>query len=780
MHSALAQAPVQTVRGRVLDALTGQPLPGTRLALWQQDTLRQASSSDAQGHFAFERVPTGRYQLRAERVGYATFRLAELLVEAGKETVLTCLLRESQQRLDEVVISGDPGSDLARHAAVSRIELPVEQVRRFPATFYDPARLLAAYPGVVGAHDQGNNVSVRGNSPNSLRWRLEGVDIVNPNHLANAGTLSDRPTLSGGGVNMLSAQLLGNSSFLVGAFPVGYGNALGGVYDMRLRAGNNRRRETTLQAGVIGLDLATEGPFRLGKADSAGAASYLINYRYSTVGLLAAMGVPLGDEDIRFQDLALRLTLPTARLGTFTFFGLGGNNRNVFEADRDSTTWEIQKDRFDIRFASRLGAAGLTHAVPVGRGRWQSTVAASALRTTRTADLLTDDLQPQRVENDLLEERKYALATHLEQRAGLRTTWRVGLQLTQEEMALTALGGPTSQQPGALVTGQLAGWLWQPFAEMQYALLPQLSLQGGLHTTHFSFNQTQAWEPRASILWLINQRQDLRLAYGQHSQLQAPGVYLATFADADGALAQPNRSLDFTRAHHYVLSYQHRWLPALRLRAEVYYQDLYRVPVAAVPNSFSALNLLDGFAPFALANTGTGENYGLDVVLEQLMDRDYYFVLSGSLYESKYRGSDGIRRDTRFNGNYVVNATAGKEWAWPGRRDRSRQFGINGRAVYFGGWRETPLDRDASRQQQATIADEARAFENQLADYYKLDLRLLVRRERPRYTRTLALDLQNVTNRRNEAFRTYDFLRDEVVVQRQLGIIPVLTYRVDF
>ncbi|MGB3619035.1 MAG: carboxypeptidase-like regulatory domain-containing protein, partial [Catalinimonas sp.] len=390
--AAFAQPPTQTLRGRVVDAVSLQPLadvtvalPGTAPAL--------GTTTDSAGTFRLSGVPVGRYRVRLSRVGWETHEVADLLLEAGKEQVLDVRLRERTAVLAALVV--DARREVAP-APVSVRSIAVEETRRFPATFQDPARLAALYPGVVAANDQGNALVVRGNSPNGVLWRLEDVDIVNPNHLSNTGTLSDRPTFNGGGVNILSAQLLDNSYFLTGAFPAGYGNALGGVFDMRLRRGNDEHHEFTVQAGLLGIDLAAEGPF-----SANGKASFLVNYRYSTLGLLGALGVELGDEAIAFQDLSFNVTLPAGRAGTFTLFGMGGTSRNDFEAQRDTTIWEFEKDRFDIRFDSRMGALGATHDVSFGeKTSLRTSLAASAVENERTGARLAGDFSPQPLEYD--------------------------------------------------------------------------------------------------------------------------------------------------------------------------------------------------------------------------------------------------------------------------------------------------------------------------------------------------------------------------------------------
>jgi hypothetical protein len=357
--SLSAQGLNQSVFGLVTDELTGEPLMGATITV--KDSVKDISGkSDDKGKFKIDNVPPGRRVVKASLPGYASLTIPDVVIQTGRQNRLEIQLSQNVSMADSVIITA---SEISRKLiGPSTRVFTVEETRRYATTYFDPARLATSYPGVVATDDGANHISVRGNSPNGLKWRLEGVEIVNPNHLANGGTASDRPSLAGGGVNILSAQMLSTSRFLSGAFDARYGNALGGVMDVDLRSGNPTKDEYTLQFGLLGLDVAAEGPF-----GEKGKASFVGNYRYSTVGLLTQLGVDFGGEKINFQDLSFNFDLPTAKLGTFRVFGMGGTSRNLFEARRVADSlWSVQKDRSDITFRSRMGAAGISHKILLG------------------------------------------------------------------------------------------------------------------------------------------------------------------------------------------------------------------------------------------------------------------------------------------------------------------------------------------------------------------------------------------------------------------------------
>lgn len=790
--TALGQS---TIKGRVSSAQTGEGLPGAALLLQWEGADRQIRSrtalADSSGYFSFSgqlsekdapevqpALPPGRYTLTVHFLGYATWYLSELLLTNARDVVLEIALEELPRTLGEVEVR-------AQRSALQSAEMPgarmmtVEQTQRFAATFFDPARLAAFYPGVVTANDQGNALSVRGNSPNGMLWRLEGLDIVNPNHLSNTGTAADRPTASGGGVNILSAQMLDNSTFLNGAFPAGYGNALSGVMDMRLRKGQPERL-FTIQAGLIGIDVAAEGPFREG-----GQSTFLANYRYSAVGLLAAAGLDFGGETIAFQDLSFHLSFPGKNGGQFTVFGMGGRSRNLFASPADTARWESGKDRYNIRFASEMGALGFSYARRIApRLMWRAAGALSAAGHERTADLFLSGLarmqnRPLRLETDQIAEQRHSLTTSAEWKPSARAEAVAGVMVSRTGGQAEARYLTPEKEVRSAVSGMADAWLWQAYATARWWPAPKWQLRAGLHATHFSLGEkARAIEPRAGIGWWPASGHSFHLSYGLHSQPQQMTTYFSAVSLPGGGFAYPNRMLGLTRAHHSSLAWHYEPTPDWQLRTELYRQHLFRVPVSLSRPAVSALNLIENLLTDSLANSGTGRNTGLEVSAEKRFSRRYFLLLSGAFYEAIYIGVDGVKRNTRFNGRYAFNMAWGREWRLKGTKDRVLIYSL--RAVYLGGFRQLPIDLPASQQAQATIWQDGAGFVLPGEDYYKADLRIALRKNKTRWTRTLALDIQNLTNRRNFAFRYYDALADQVLVQHQLGIIPVLSWKVEF
>ena len=779
-----AQTPMQTLRGAVTDAANARPLPGATVVLLETEAKTGSTTSES-GSYRFEKLPVGRYRMQVSYVGYETVIIAEVLVEAGRETVQDVQLQERGESLQEVVVKAQSRSGSDIHP-VSVYTMTVEEQFRFPATFYDPARLAMSCPGVAGNNDGTNVISVRGNSPNAVKWRLEGVEIVNPNHTANAGTFSDRPTAAGGGVNILSAQLLGTSNFLTGAFPAEYGNSLGGIFGMRLRPGNNQKHEFTAQAGFLGIDLAAEGPLSVGSRQSVvgspARASYLLNYRYSFTGLLTAMGADFGDEETAFQDLSFHFSLPSAKAGHFSVFGLGGKSSTVFNAPADSAELTEDKQRFNIDFQSKMGALGLTHVLPLGKKSvWRSVVAVSALEHRRTADLVANPPGKARVEDDDFTERKIAFSTVFSHKFNVRHRLKAGVQASQE---FTDFQSDFQFKTGRFfLFGQVDGWLLQPYLDWEVRLSPKLELTAGLHFSHFTYSpKNTAAEPRLALSFFPDNGKRLSLAYSLNSQTQQAQIYVSP--------QLPKHGLGFTKSHHVVAGYRQELGKSLIFNVETYFQSLFDVPVLdAESSTFSALNLTDFSLSYLagvfdqnqnlLTNDGNGRNYGLDISLQKFILDRYYFLLAGSLYRSEYAAGDGVWRSTRFDGGHVLNLTGGREFVKT-KTGKVVTKGVNARIAWLGGFRDTPIDEAASEALGFTVYREAEAFTLKQDDYFRIDLRLYVKWNKTGRNSTLSIDIQNVTSRKNAQYNFYDSVQGKVVTKQQLGLIPILSWRVEF
>ena len=766
---AFSQSLSQTIRGTVIDKVTHSPLFGANVIIMQSDPLLGAAT-DLDGAFRISKVQVGKHTLKVTYLGYKERLIPNVVVNSGKEVVLVIELEEDVLISKEVIISGETHKErsINEMATVSTRTFSVEETQKFAAAVNDPARMASSFAGVTSADDGNNTITIRGNSPAGLQWKMEGIEIPNPNHFAAPGA-------SGGGISILSAQTMSNSDVMTGAFAAEYGNALSGIFDIRLRKGNNEKAEHTLQAGLLGLEAASEGPLAKGYR-----GSYLVNYRYSTLSVLDKIGVQVGDGTNDFQDLSYNVFLPTKRAGNFTLFGFGGLSTSLFKAERDSSKWEEGYQRYDSRFTSNTGVAGATHSLLIGKNSWLKSAAAfSGNEIGYKESRLNNEYVGEERNRQSAGNYKLTLTSAFNHKLNSRHNIRTGFIINrvaydveynvydQDVNAVTQ----TINEKGATYTMQL-------FAQSNYYITKKLILNGGLHYLMMNLNKSYSLEPRLSFKYEINALQSVSAGYGLHSQIQPLGVYFAKNEFAD----RLNNDLGMSKAHHFVLGYDRMLAENLRLKAEAYGQWLFDIPVRKdTMNSFSMVNMSEDYITEPLKNDGTGTNYGVEITVEQFLKHDFYFLLATSLYDSKYKGSDHVERNTRFNGSYGITFTGGKE-VLTGARWKNRVLGFNLKTIYRGGFRGTPIDLEASQALpgQGAVYVDSEAFSVQYPDYFRADIRISMKRNRKASTQTLALDIQNVTNRKNIYGRFYDSESGKIKTYYQTSLIPILSYKIEF
>lgn len=742
----------------ITDVSTGSPVAGVNVKIENADETFVGQSNDV-GKYSIE-TGTGRYRLTVSSTGYESVS-QEILTGAGKELTVNIALRQSAQELEEVEVQ----STTLQPELAGQRSLTIEKTLRIPANFFDPVRVVTAYPGVVVANDQGNSIIVRGNSPNGLLWKVNGVDIVNPNHLSNAGTFADKPMANGGGVNILSAQMLDRTDFYMGQLPTGFGNALAGIIDMNLRDGNKQKLEVTAQASLIGLDVAAEGP--LGKKENT---SFLVNYRYSTVGLLSELGVDFGDESIKFQDASFHLNHRGSKGVVFSLFGFWGNSRNDFAA-KAAEDWEEEKDQYDINYKSNTGALGANVSVPLAGGKFLAAVAYSTTSQSRDGEMTPAAYFPGIfVRTDNYDQSNALLSSRVSFSTPISKTaqFEIGINANSLDNSVDALkvttfyNNPYTYEQ--VLSGGNDGVLLQPYTSLNVDVTDAFSLNAGVRYVNYTFNSTSALEPRAVVNFKPNANSSYALSYALVSQTQLPQFYAQV------------RDLELTKSHRVDASYTRNFSNDIQLKTGLYYQHLFDVPIGS-GFLFSAINFLEGIPPSDLISEGTGTNYGADVTLEKQFFNKHYVLLGGSYYESTYIAYDGIERDSRFNGKFTLSAIHGKEWTKTSKR---RTIGLNSRILYLGGMRESAVLQNASMLAGETVYNEGDPYNQKLGDYFRLDVRLSFRKNKPGYTRTFAIDIQNLTSQQNKAYQYYDRVQADTVWKYHLGIIPVLVYRVDF
>ncbi len=760
IHSAGAQELVQTVRGRIIDAESRAGLPGATVAVTTSNPVA-GTATDIDGYFRFEKISVGRHDIKVNYIGYKEQLLSQVLVGSGKEIVLEIMLEETVKKLDEVVVSGKTeGSEAVNEMAViSARSFSVEQTGKFAATGDDPARLAMSFAGVSTQDDLFNEIVIRGNSPRGLLWKLEGVEIPNPNHLSQEGG-------NGGAVSMLSNNVLGASDFLTGAFPAEYGNASSGVFDLRMKKGNNEKREYAVQLGTLGLEAALEGPFVKGKK-----SSYLINYRYSTLAVIEATGYKItGDIRIGFQDINFNFFFPTKKLGTFTLFGVGGLSWS--KLDDENTYNKIQ---YNERYISgyNMGATGITHTFSFNDKAWLKTVLSASGYDVLSRYQVLENNEYKEYQRIDVANYYYRAATQLNIKLNAKNALRAGALFNMLHFVKKDENKYWQTSDRYLGTTSFT----QAYLQWKHRFTEQLSLISGIHFSYFALNNSFYPEPRVGLNWQAAPKHLFSIGAGLHSRMEPLGTYLSPFTYKGDTLT--NAQLTLTRAFHAVAGHTTKLAKTLTFKTEIYFQYLYNVPIDVKgKKNYSTINEDDSYQDMLLQNNGHGKNYGIEFTLDKRLAGKWYLLHTVSLFNSQYMGRNGVWGSTRFNSNFITNLTVGKDFAIG--KQKQNIFSINARIFWGGGRRYAPYDIDKSIAEGEEVKIYTNGYTDRAANYFRMDAGVSFRKNKTNWAWIIKLDIQNVTNRPNEVSRRYDVDKQEIRTISHLGLLPALKYRVEF
>ena len=736
--------------------------------MYQGETFVKGEVTDIDGTFVINEVPVGRYRVKYSYIGKETIE-EDFELKSSREGFLETTMRDMPETLGPVIVKAGAGEPVNSIPVASANTITPAQIELSTANAGDMGRFAMALPGVQAARDTRSDIIIRGNSLVGLLWRLEGIDIPNPNHFARRGS-------SGGGITIFSLSMLDRSDFSTGAFAPEYGNAFAGVFDVRFRKGNNQTREYTFKAGILGLDFATEGPFK------QGGASYSLNYRYSTLGILNSIGLHLVGEriDNTFQDLSFKMHFPGKKAGnSISLWGIGGLST---EKQRPADSLLTFSDFTAYNFETNMGAMGLSHTWSISDSSiLKTSLAIMGQQVVVQDDTVNLELNPTMINREDFINSRISISSIYSKQMSKRLAFKAGLfasnliyNLEHDSVSFVNF------QPQKVLSEQGNTFLLQPFFQFSYQSKGNWRFYVGAHGLYLTLNNTYAVDPRAGVLLATGTSSTLSLAYGLHSRTLPIGSYFTQIDDGNGNVTQPNLDLKMPRAHHLVLSFNKSFGKDYRFRAEAYYQYMSRVPVS--PDSSSTywiFNDVQGYATQELVSEGLGRNMGIDVIIEKFLGsarNGSFFSISGSIFDSRYQA---IARNewynTQYNSGFSAAFFAGKEW----QVGTNNRFQLGLKALYNAGLPLTPLLEGTDSK--FPPEDATRPFAEDIEDYFRPDLRLAFTKNGQKTSWTLALDIQNVINRRNVdgLNRTYDSDLNTWVFRQQSGLTPLISFQLD-
>lgn len=757
-----AQTPISVVKGVVVDYQTRQPIPGAT-CLIEGTKLGTVSKSD--GSFKIEKVPVGRHVLKISSISYETYR-QHIAVTSGREIQLEVLMKESYIQMEEVVVTAESSSfsPINEVNIVSSNRFTVDDVERYAGSRMDPARMAQNFAGVVGANDQRNDIIIRGGSPTELLWRLDGLDIPNPNHFATQGA-------TGGPISAINSTILSNSDFLTGAFPAEYGDRISGVFDLHTRKGNKDNYEFMGQFGFNGFELGAEGPMNFWKS------SFIANYRYSFLELMDKMGFEFGVSGLpRYQDGTVKLDFQPNEKNNISITGLYGiSDIKILESETD----DVATGDRDITNGTDFVSVGLNWQHLVNDKSYGRFIIGTVYNNySNELDSITTNDNGEVISIDPNLTSKSIEAYHTAKYEFNYTpiknhffTIAAESRFRYYDMRNNQLNPDYNKPWQVQETDNAMQYLG--YINWNWRALESLTINAGVFTQHLEINKQTSLEPRLALKWQIHNRHSINAGFGVHRQ----SLPLLLYFTEDG-----NEDLDFIQSTHYVAGYEYLLSSDAQIKIEAYYKDISNAPVERNDeSSYSFLNAGAGYGVvegigMALKSTGKGKAYGMDLSFYKHFSDHYYITATGSYIRQEYAGSDGIWRFGAFDNIFVANLLAGYELVI------SPTFSLefSGKYTIAGGTPYTPIDFEESALRNGTYYDEENAYSERKPNYSRFDIRIDFRQNLEKISIISYISAENMFNQENILTYQYNKRNNSRKEIYQMGFFFVGGVRIEF
>lgn len=757
---------VQTLYGIVKDEATGNPLSFASVSILGNKAI--AILSDTLGQFRLEGIPVGYHDVIVTYVGYKSSIYRDVLINTGRRLSLELYIKEEPHTLGEIAVYPTEKSPL--NLLSGRYTFDTEKSNKAAGIIDDPARMLSSYAG-VSSKMSNTGIAIHGNSPALMSWRIEETEVPNTNHF---GELFG---IQGGGIfSSVHISALQNSSFLTGGFPANYNNAISGIFDMKLRNGNNRRYNHSVSLNTsLGFDIMSEGPLNKKRG-----SSYIVNYRYSMAGLASYADSEdqkrRGEKEIvDYQDLSFKVNFPLKNNSSISIWGIGLIDKLNIDPNIEKKDWEYNSDIIATDLRQYTFSTGARYNLFLNNK--------TSLNSGLSLSLSKMNVQQHNImniDNDSLyngtqktDNWNINLSTSLIHKFNSRFTNKTGLSLSKTHYNKQVNIFLDNFFVRKAKSGYGESIIVSFYNRSLIDINDKVALDMGVNSLYFDFNKKWTLEPRLSITWGAKPFHSFNFSYGLHSKMQYPDVYFQSDNRKDDYV---NKNLDMTKAHRFNVAYNWRINEKLQLTSNLYYEYLFNVPVIA-DSSYSILNAQD-FIFDKLENTGLGKNYGLDLTLDQSFSNRFYYMATISLFNSKYRGGDETWHNTICNRRFIMNLLAGKEWVIG--KISQNTLGVNARLTYQGGICYSPIDEDRSLENKNVFYDQKYAYQKQLPPEFIFSCSFNYKINKKKLTHIFSLNLHNLTNNKDYLGHEYNWKTKSVDAQYINFSLSNISYLIQF
>lgn len=698
-------------------------------------------ASDSLGFFIFKDIKLGTYTLDIDDDFFERYTTSVLL-ESGNQLKMLIKLKERVHKLADVVIESPYYNP---YKVTSNYNFSAGDFRKTSATLGDPGRIVQILPGVIPSSNGSNGISIRGNNPYNNNWYLDDIEIPNPNHFGGFGATS-------GFLGIFNESNLSGFDFYTGGYPAMYANSNAGIFDLRMKKGNKLKRESFAKVNFLGISAGTEGYFKKGKQ-----ATYLLTGRIFDTRVVNLTKMLEGKDLIipRFQDYSYKINLPINKKLDLSFFGFGASNnlQSIYSVYNETTNNQVLCNNFSTTYSINTNSQ-LKAIVQLSNTRFDYSYLVrktSGYEKTQKEDIIRSNIYFQHKFN-----------------AKLRI--RIGYQgaFTGYKYKRTSLPLSNFDRDSARDNYDIG------YLNLNWRLTSKSLLTLGINNLYTKLLKRYSLEPKASITTQVSNGYKLSFSTGIYSKV--PIAY---------GFENIKNTPKLMKTGQFIVSNEFQLDSGFTFKVEAYYQYYWNVYyinsiVNGVKNETVLNNPILEYSPNPInSNTTTGRNFGIEVFMNKSFKRNYHLVFSGSLFDSRFKNSEGKLLNTIFNNRFNFVASLDKEYL------RKKSYGIkvvniSCKTLYYGGYYAIPISLTTSQIYQDTYYDIRGIYSDKLPNNFRIDLGIQISYSRKRVKHELRFDIQNVSNHKNVVKRYYDPITDQVKATYQFPILPIIGYGIYF
>ncbi len=740
-------SPKGTIKGKVVDSETKSPLIGASVMLVG---TRRGSVTDTDGNFTIDNVPVGNYALKFSSIGYKPLSKTDVIIKSDRITFIEAELVITTISSKDIIVTAGYFSQVEDKPG-GTINFSTEEIRRSPGSAGDVSRIIGGLPSIAKVNDQLNSLIVRGGSPAENGFYIDNIEIPNINHYPIPGS-------SGGPIGLLNVDFIQDVTFSAGGFSALHGDRLSSIMDVSFREGNRDELDGEIGIHFAGFEIAAEGPTP-GKR-----GSWMFSARRSFLDLLVkAIGTGVAP---KYSDYQGKITYDISPTNKITLLGIYGIDHISFDKEQSIEDGNIiygDYDGYEYSFGTNW------------RYLWSengySNTSISFLGTRSTSDIYETKTDIVLFTSDVLEQiAQIRNVNHLRlnELHQLQFGTDAKYYLNKYDYWMAEYTGVLGDRTDSLRVnrdinspkyGIFANYTWRPFNK--------LTTNWGIRFDHFSHNNNSHISPRLSLSYKLTERTSLNAAYGIYYQ-NIPLIFLSQ--------KEENKELRDPIAYHYIWGVSHLLTENTRLILEAYYKEYDNFPLdPQQPQMFIADEVFYGGFMHnheELISAGKVRAYGVEMSVQKKLVENFYGLICGSYYRTRYLGLDGTWRNRVFDNRYIFSIEGGYKpnYKW--------EFSV--RWIFAGGPPYTPLDIELSKVFDRTVMDRNRVNEARYPDYHSLNIRFDRRYHFKSTNLIFYVSVWNAYNRKNIANYYWNAIEEKEDVIYQWSMLPVFGVEYEF